>query len=91
MLNFAAIGHLVGNLTADRPGRVSWLGVFGWLFRYILWCIALFVIISVWHANVVGLALGFSAPVAAVFVESLYAFRESKRNLKHGGSDHDEA
>ena len=77
--NFEAITRLVGNLTGDKPGAVSWLGVFGVLFRYILLCIALFVIIGVWHANVVAVALGFSAPVAAVFVEcGLYAYQELK-------------
>ncbi len=77
--NFEAITRLVGNLTGDKPGSVSWLGVFGVLFRYILLCIALFVIIGVWHANVVAVALGFSAPVAAVFVEcGLYAYQEFK-------------
>ena len=75
--NLEAIARLVGKLTGDKPGSVSWLGVFGVLFRYILLCIALFVIIGVWHANVVAVALGFSAPVAAVFVEcGLYAYQE---------------
>lgn len=77
--NLEAIARLVGKLTGDKPGSVSWLGVFGVLFRYFLLCIALFVIIGVWHANVVALALGFSAPVAAVFVEcSLHAYQEFK-------------
>ena len=77
--NLEAIARLVGKLTGDKPGSVSWLGVFGVLFRYILLCIALFVIIGVWHANVVAVALGFSAPVAAVFVEcGLYAYQEFK-------------
>jgi hypothetical protein len=76
MVGLEAIARLVGRLTRDRPGSGSWLGVFGLLFRYILLCIALFVIIGVWHANVVAVALGFSAPVAAVFVEcSLYAYQ----------------
>ncbi len=86
MANLDVLGRLVKNLTAERPRRVSWLGVFGVLFRYILLSIALFVIISVWHANVVGLALGFSVPVAAVFVEcGIYirrAYRESKAERK---------
>ena len=92
MANFDLLARLVKNLTAERPRRVSWLGIFGVLFRYILLSIALFVIISVWHANVVGLALGFSAPVAAVFVEcGIYfrrhahrAYRESKVERKEG-------
>ena len=79
MVNFDTLGRLVGKLTGDKPALWSWLSVFGLLFRYILLCLALFVIISVWHANVVALALGFSAPVAAVLVEcGLYAYRESK-------------
>ena len=77
--NLEAIARLVGKLTGDKPGSVSWLGVFGVLFRYILLCITLFVIIGVWHANVVAVALGVSAPVAAVFVEcGLYAYQEFK-------------
>lgn len=79
LANFEAIARLVGKLTGDKPGSVSWLGVFGVLVRYILLCIALFVIIGVWHANVAAVALGFSAPVAAVFVEcGLYAYQEFK-------------
>ena len=50
-----------------------------YLLSWVLLCIALFVIIGVWHANVVAVALGFSAPVAAVFVEcGLYAYQELK-------------
>ncbi len=79
MLIFEAFGRFVKNLTGEKPGRLSWLGLFGLLFRYILLGIALFVIIGVWHANVVGLAFGLSAPVAAVFVEcGLYAYQEFK-------------
>lgn len=79
VVNLEALVRLVGKLTGDAPPSVSWLGVFGVLFRYILLCIALFVIIGVWHANVVAVALGFSAPVAAVFVEcGLYAYQELK-------------
>lgn len=79
IVNLEAIVRLVGKLSGDKPESVSWLGVFGVLFRYILLCIALFVIIGVWHANVVAVALGFSAPVAAVFVEcGLYAYQELK-------------
>ena len=76
---FEALAWMVGKLTGDRPPTVSWLSVFGLLFRYILLCIVLFVIIGVWQANVVAVALGFSAPVAAVFVESgIYAYHELK-------------
>ena len=79
LMNFEALAWMVGKLTGDKPGSVSWLGVFGVLFRYILLCIALFVIIGVWQANVVAVALGFSAPVAAVFVEcGLYAYQTLK-------------
>jgi len=77
--NFEGLGRFVGNLGEERPSGSSWLGVFGLLFRYILLCSALFVIIGVWRVNVVALAVGFSAPVAAVFVECvIYAYRESK-------------
>lgn len=85
MVGLAAIAHLVGGLVADRPATVSWLGVFGLLFRYILLCMALFVIIGVWHASVVAVALGFSAPLAAVFVEcGLYAYQELKAEREPG-------
>ncbi len=86
MANLDVLARLVKKLTSERPGRVSWLGLFGVLVRYILLSIALFVIISVWHANFVGLALGFSVPVAAVFVEcgihARLAYRESKAERK---------
>lgn len=79
MVGFDALSRLVSRLTGERPGSIAWLGVMGLLFRYILLSIALFVIIRVWHANVVALAVGFSAPVAAVFVEcGLYMYQELK-------------
>ncbi len=92
MANLDILARLVRKLSPERPTRVSWLGLFGVLFRYILLSIVLFVIISVWNANVVGLALGFSVPVAAVFVEcGVYfrgharrAYRESKAEHKEG-------
>jgi hypothetical protein len=77
LANFEALSWMVSKLTGTKPQTTSWLGVVGVLFRYILLSIALFVIIGVWHANVVAVALGFSAPVAAVFVEcGLYAYQE---------------
>lgn len=83
LANFDIIERLGRRLTGDRPTTVSWLGVFGLLLRYILLCIALFVIIGVWHANVAAVALGVSAPVAAIFVEcGLYAYRESTAERK---------
>ncbi len=77
LVNLHLIESVVQGMTAKRPGWLSWLGVFGILLRYILLSLALFVIIGVWHANVVAIALGLSAPVAAVFVEcGLYFYRE---------------
>lgn len=79
MAGFEAVVRLVSRLTAEKPRSLSMLGVLGLLFRYILLCIVLFVIISVWRANVVALAVGISAPVAAVFVEcGLYTYQELK-------------
>ncbi len=83
LVNFDVMERLGRRLTATKPTSMSWLGVFGMFLRYILLCLALFVIIGVWHANVAALALGFSAPVAAVFVEcGLYAYRESTEKHK---------
>lgn len=79
MGGFEALVRLVGRLTAERPRAISLMGVVGVVFRYILLCIVLFVIIGVWRANVVALAIGISAPVAAVFVEcGLYTYQELK-------------
>lgn len=91
MANLDILARLVRKLTPERPTRVSWLGLFGVLFRYILLSIALFVIISVWNANVVGLALGFSVPVAAVFVECGVYFREhARRAYRESKAEHKE-
>ena len=70
LLGFAGLARMVTRLTGDRPRGFSWLSLLGVLFRYILLALALFVIIGVWRANVVAVALGFSAPVAALFVEA---------------------
>ena len=79
LVNFEAIARVAGQLTARQPGKLSGIGVLGVLFRYILLSAVLFAIISVWQVNVVALALGFSAPVAAVFVEcGLHAYQELK-------------
>jgi len=69
LVNFYTFERVVQRMTAERPKRLSWLGIFGILMRYILLCFVLFVIINVWDANVVAIALGLSAPVVAVFVE----------------------
>ena len=89
MANLDILARLVKKLTAELPTRVSWLGLFGVLFRYILLSIALFVIISVWKANVVGLALGFSVPVAAIFVECSAYFRgHARRACRESKAEH---
>jgi len=85
MAGLGGVTYLVGRLAAQRPAKGSWLGVLGLLFRYILLSIALFVIIGVWHANVVAVAIGLSAPLAAVFVEcGLYAYQELKAEREPG-------
>jgi hypothetical protein len=77
IIGFASLVRLVERLTQARPTLGSWLSILGVLFRYILLSLALFVIIGVWHANVVAVALGLSAPVAAIFVEAgLRLYRE---------------
>lgn len=77
MAGFAALVGIVERLTDERPGGLAWLSVAGLVLRYILLSLVLFVIIGVWRANVVAVALGFSAPVAAVFAEAgLHLYRE---------------
>lgn len=68
-LNVEGMARLVGALTTRAARRGTWLGVFWLLFRYLLLAIALFVIFSVWHANVIAVAIGLSAPVAAIILE----------------------
>ena len=80
MVNLAVFVSLVSKLIGTKPKRISWLGSGGVLFRYILLCIALFVIIGIWHVNVVALALGLSTVFVAAFIECvLYAYRESNK------------
>ena len=80
MVNLAVFVSLVSKLIGTKPKRISWLGSGGVLFRYILLCIALFVIIGIWHVNVVALALGLSTVFVAAFIECvLYACRESNK------------
>lgn len=68
-LNIEGLVKLVHVVTARSPVKASWLAILGVGFRYLLLGIGLFVIVSVWRANVVAISLGLSAPVAAVFLE----------------------
>lgn len=68
-LNVEGLVRLVHIVTARTPGKASWLAILGVGFRYLLLAVGLFVIVGVWHANVVALSLGLSAPVAAVLLE----------------------
>ena len=80
-LNVEFLARWTERLSSHRPGSLSWLGAVGILSRYILLCFALFVIIRVWRANMIAVAVGLSAPVAAVFVEcGLTIVRELKQN-----------
>ena len=76
-LNVEGLARFVGLVTETEPGRASWLTVIGLGFRYLLLGLALFVILSVWRANILAVSLGLSAPVAAVCLEwGLFSMRE---------------
>ena len=76
-LNVEGLARLVGIVTARSPNRGSWIAVAGVGLRYLLLGFALFVILSVWRANVIAISIGLSAPVAAIFLEwGLYSTRE---------------
>lgn len=68
-LNVEGLVKLVHLVTAGSAERASWLAILGVGLRYLLLGIGLFVIVSVWRANVVAISVGLSAPVAAVFLE----------------------
>jgi hypothetical protein len=68
-LNVEGLARLVRVVTVRSSQKASWLTILGVGFRYLLLGVGLFVIVSVWHANVVALSLGLSAPVAAVLLE----------------------
>lgn len=68
-VNVEVMARLVGTLTEGSPGRGSWLAILWVGLRYLLLGAALFVIFSVWRANVIAVAVGLSAPVAAVVME----------------------
>jgi ATP synthase I chain len=68
-LNVEGIARLVHVVTSTSPERATGLAVVGVGFRFILLGVGLFVMISVWHANVVAVSVGLSAPVAAVLLE----------------------
>ena len=75
--NLEGLVRLVHVLTAPSLPARSWLTIIGVGLRYLLLGIGLFVIVGVWHANVVALSVGLSAPVAAVFLEwGLESMRE---------------
>jgi hypothetical protein len=78
-LNVEGLARTVDVLTLRTPKRASWLSVIGLGFRYLLLGMGLFVIVTVWRANVLALSLGLSAPVFAVFwelgLESMREFR----------------
>ena len=80
-LNLEGLLKTVQFVTARTPKKGATLAAVGLGLRYLLLGVALFVIVSVWHANVLGLVLGLSAPVAAVFLEwGLDSIREFRAN-----------
>lgn len=68
-LNLEGLVQLVHLVTSPAPAKASWRAVLSVSFRYLLLGVGLFVIVSVWRVNVLGLCLGLSAPAAAVFLE----------------------
>jgi hypothetical protein len=68
-LNVEGLVRLLSLITSASSARASRLAVLGVGFRYLLLGVGLFVIVSVWRVNVLGLSLGLSAPAAAVFLE----------------------
>lgn len=67
-LNLEGLIRLVNLVTSPSP-KASWRTVLSLCGRYLLLGVGLFVIVSVWRVNVLGLSLGLSAPAAAVFLE----------------------
>jgi hypothetical protein len=67
-LNLEGLVRLV-HLVTSASAKASWRAVLSVAFRYLLLGVGLFVIVSVWRVNVLGLSLGLSAPAAAVFLE----------------------
>jgi hypothetical protein len=66
--NLEGLIRLVNLVTSPSP-KASWRAVLSLCGRYLLLGVGLFVIVSVWRVNVLGLSLGLSAPAAAVFLE----------------------
>jgi hypothetical protein len=78
-LNVEGLARTVDVLTLRAARRASWLAVLGLGLRYLLLGLGLFVIVTVWRANVLALSLGLSAPVLAVVWE---LGLESKREFR---------
>lgn len=70
-LNVEGLARLVHGITSRPSRKASSLAVLGVGFRYLLLGVGLFVIVGVWHADVVAVSVGLSAPVAAVVLEWL--------------------
>ncbi len=69
LLNFGALHWMVERVAQPSQTRATKLAVLGFGLRYALLGAALYVIFTVWKANVVAVSLGLSAPVAAIFLE----------------------
>jgi ATP synthase I chain len=68
-LNVEGLVKLVHLVTARAQEDAAWSTILGVVLRYLLLGVGLFVIVSVWRANVVAFSLGLSVPVAAVLLE----------------------
>jgi anti-sigma factor RsiW len=81
LVNLEAVVAFVRRITSRGERGFSVLAAIGLGARYLLLGLALFVIFSVWHADVVAVSIGLSAPVVAVFLEwVLFTIREFGAN-----------
>lgn len=81
VVNLEVLAVFVQRVTSRAEGGLSWVAAIGLGARYLLLGLVLFVIFSVWHAHVVAVSIGLSAPVTAVFLEwVLFTIREFGAN-----------
>lgn len=78
LVNYGALAWAVERVAQPSPRRGAKLAVLGFALRYTLLGAALYVIFTVWNANVVAVSLGLSAPVAAIFFEWVFEAYEGR-------------
>ncbi len=85
-LHMEALAIFIRRVTSRAESGLSRLAAIGLGARYLLLGLVLFVIFSVWQVDVVAVAIGLSAPVAAVCFEwVLFTIREfgAGRDTEH--------